>query len=490
MTPCACSCGLHDVMHRPAAATRSAAGPSSASHVAGFERQEEDEPSAEELHDNGDHDNGDHDAALATLQLQVRALQRYKANYELLCGQLDELNAQIGLQLQRHEADVAALQASVAELQADKLALEFRASETQQALVAQHEASRQDREYSEHVHRQLSTAAELLRATEKRMEGDEAQRTAEIQRLQAQLAASNDDQIEQQVLAKELKEELDALRKREASTKEQEALRRQREKRKHKKELLTRTAKLRVASDELDTQRAASRLAKKQLTQLQADNEALRKQLANVKRDGAHLSDIIDSQRAERTSHVEQLSRAKRAKKQLSQDVNELEDELADAKEELVNRNSELETCRAELKAVRGELRVRSQALEDSQRVNAKLTRQVEALQQADEQRCSKAEEQQQQQRANRERRSHKELLRLRELLAANQQRASESSRDVQKLKRELLGVQKLLHGCAQDQETALQPMDQWAEVVRNSAKVEESVLQSAIMDQVRAFAA
>ncbi|RLN87085.1 hypothetical protein BBJ28_00010945 [Nothophytophthora sp. Chile5] len=484
MTPCACSCGLHDVTHRLTAATRSAAGSSGASLAAGFQQHEEDEPSAQELHDDGDHD-----AALATLQLQVRALQRYKANYELLCGQLGELNAQIGLQLQRHEADVAALQASVAELQADKLALESRASETQQALAAQLEASHQDHEYSEHVHRQLSTAAELLRATEKRMEGDEAQRTAEIQRLQAQLAASNDARAEQQALANELKEELDALRKREASTKEQEALRRQREKRKRKKELLTRTTKLRAARDELETQRAASREAKKQLTQLQADNETLRKQLTNVKRDGAHLSDIIDSQRAERTSHVEQLSRVKRAKKQLSQDVAQLEDELADAKEELVSRNSELETCRAELKAVRSELRLRSQALEDSQRDNAKLTTQVEALQQADEQRCSKAEEQQQQ-RGDRERRCRKELLRLRELLAANQQRACESSRDVQKLKRELLGVQKLLHGCAQGQETALQPMDQWAEVVRNSAKAEESVLQSAIMDQVRAFAA
>ncbi|EGZ27204.1 hypothetical protein PHYSODRAFT_438408, partial [Phytophthora sojae] len=378
-----------------------------------------------------------------TLQLQVRALRKYKTNYELLCGQLGELNAQIGLQLQRHEADVAALQASIADLQTDKIALEAQVAEAQQALEAQRDAATQDREYSEHVHRQLGTAAELLKATENRLEQQEESCAEEIERLRAQLAEADDQRAESQESVRRLESEIESLRAHEADAKEQE-------KSKHKKELMARAAKLRALSEELEGQRSAVRASKKQLAQVQADNDALRKQLANVKRDGAHLTDIIDSQRVEHETHADELVQVKKVKKQLAKrvtvltrEVDHLQSELADTREELVQRNDEIESCRVELKGLRTEGE------------NERLTK------------VKKAQEQEQ--RANQERRYRIELSRMRELLTDNQVRASESSKDVQKLRRELLSVQKLLHGCADDQNSTAKPIDPWAELMQNS---------------------
>ncbi|KAF1777374.1 hypothetical protein GQ600_22358 [Phytophthora cactorum] len=396
------------------------------------------------------------EVAVATLQLQVRALRKYKSNYELLCGQLSELNTQIGLQLQRHEADVAALQASMADLQTEKIALEAQVLEAQQALEVQRETAKQDREYSDHVHHQLSTAAELLKATEKRLEQQEKHFTAEIERLRAQLAIGDDERAEYQIRAKGLEEELVQVR--------------EQGKRKHKKELMARAAKLRSLSDELEMQRSALRATKKQLGQVQADNDALRKQLTNVKRDGAHLSNIIDSQRVEHDSYADELLQTKKAKKQL-------------AKQELVHKNNELEKCQDEMKTLRIKLRQTSQELDEVQCSNDKLVKQIETLQKVE----TKTEEQEQ--RASRDYKYRKELTRMRELLVDNQQRASESSKDVQKLRRELLGVQKLLHGCTQERHAVYEPVDQWAEVMRNSVKAEE-VSKNTIMEQVGAFMA
>ncbi|KAE8912624.1 hypothetical protein PF005_g8772 [Phytophthora fragariae] len=424
------------------------------------------------------------EAAIANLQLQVRALRKYKTNYELLCGQLGELNAQIGLQLQRHEADVAALQSSIADLQTDKIALEAQVSEAQQALDIQRDAAKQDREYSEHVHRQLGTAADLLKATENRLEQQEQHFAEDMEGLKAQL---DDERAEYQETVKRVERELEALRAHESDAREQEALRRRQEKNKHKKELMARAAKLRAVSEELEAQRATVRATKKQLAQVQADNDGLRKQLTNVKRDGAHLTDIIDSQRVEHESHADELVQVKKAKKQLAKrvtgltrEVDQLQSELADAREELVQRNDELETCRIELKGIRTELRQATQGLDNAQK-------QVEAFQRAENERLTQAKAQE---RASQERRYRSEFIRMRELLADNQHRASESSKDVQKLRRELLGVQKLLHGCTEDNTPVAKPIDQWAEVMRSSAQMERSGIKGTIMDRVRAFEA
>eukprot|EP00644_Phytophthora_capsici_P015882 jgi/Phyca11/122949/e_gw1.49.177.1 len=395
--------------------------------------------------------------AVSALQLQVRVLRKYKSNYELLCGQLGELNAQIGLQLQRHESDVTALQASIADLQGEKVALETQLLQAQQALTVQREAANQDRDYSEHVHQQLDTAAVLLKATEKRLEEQEVNFTEEIERLKAQIAIGKEEHAES---AKRMEEEIEALRVRQVADKEKEVLRRQQEKRNHKKELMAYRAKLRAVSDELESQRSVLRSTKKHLTQVQTDNETLRKQLANVQRDGAHLSDIIDSQRAEYESNTDELRQIKKAKTQLAkrvavvdQEAGQLQNKLAEAEEELVFKNNQLEDCRDE---------------------------RLDTFQTAGNERCVKVRAVDQEQRAIQERKYRIEMIRMQELLADNQQRATESSKDVQKLRHELLNIQKLLHGCTED--VTPESIDQWrASHLKN---------QSSILDQVRAFSA
>ncbi|RLN57989.1 hypothetical protein BBJ29_003396 [Phytophthora kernoviae] len=406
------------------------------------------------------------EAAMATLKLQVRALRRYKINYKLLCSQLSELNAQIGLQLQRHEADVAALQASIADLQTEKLVFEARASEAEQALTVQREAARQDTEYSEHVHRQLSSATEILKATEKRLEDQEMHFTAEIDHLKEQFAASNEECAEYQASAKELEEDLEALRMRVIATKEQDAIRRQRDKSKHKKELTARATKLRSLTDELETLRSAMRATKKQVGHIQADNDALRKQLVNMKRDGAHLSDISDRQSNEHGMYVKQLALLKKEKKklanhvaQLSQEVDQLDNELSDTREKLVERNSELEACRIELRDVRNEVQQGSHALSDAHSANAELVKQVESLQKAEDEQLINVMADGQELRANREQRYRKEVVRTRKLLADNKQRVAESSQD-------------------------------WADIMRNSITAERSAFKNGIMEQIRVFGA
>lgn len=426
------------------------------------------------------------------LQLEVRALRRYKSNYELLCGELGELNAQISLQLQRHEADVAALQATIADLQTDKLALEARVEEVQQALHVQREVAKQDQDYSDNVHHQLSTAAELLKATEGRLEEQETQFTTEVERLKARLGVCEDERAEHLASVKQLEGEIEILRAQEADAKEEEALRRRREQSKHKKELSSLTVKVRAVSDELEAQRSALRATKKQLAQVQAENDTLRKQLVNVRRDGAHLSDIIDSQRNENDAHAEQLNRVKRAKKQLanqtaslSQEIKQLESELSRANEALAEESSDLQACRAKLAETRNELKRKSQEFDDARSIIANLEAQVEELLSGERERQAKLKAEEREQRASQERRYRTELVRMRELLADNQQRTSESSRGVQKLRRELLGVQKLLHGCKEDRVAPPEPADRWADTMRSSMTRLDT---NRVIEQIRAF--
>ncbi|ETK90803.1 hypothetical protein F441_05648 [Phytophthora nicotianae CJ01A1] len=497
---CSCSCGLHSDERRlhTITAQPSEARDTAAKSVYTQDDVEDEEEgftlssrsSGENYEDDVAIEQEEAEAAITTLQLQVRALRKYKSNYELLCGQLSELNTQIGLQLQRHEADVAALQASIADLQTEKIALEAQVLESQQALAVQRDAVKQDREYSDNVHRQLSKAAELLKATEKRLKQQEEHFTAEMERLRTQLANKDNERAKFQGRAKELEEELETLQERENAAKEQEVMRRRREKGKLKKALMAHKAKLRSLSDELEAQRSALRAAKKQLGHVQADNDALRKQLTNVKRDGAHLSDIIDSQRVEHESYTDELMQTKKAKKQLakrvralSQDREQLQNELADAKEELVHKNSELESFRDEIKTLRVKLQKTSQALNEVESSNEKLVKQIEKLQKMETERCAKAKTEEQAHLASRDHKYRNELIRMRELLVDNQQRSTESSKDVQKLRRELLSVQKLLHGCNQERHA----VDQWAEVLRNSFKAEE-VPKSTILEKLRAL--
>ncbi|KAI9996236.1 hypothetical protein PInf_013619 [Phytophthora infestans] len=420
---------------------------------------------------------------IMTLQLQVHALQKYKSNYELLCGQLSDLNTQIGLQLQRHEADVSALQASIADLQTEKIGLEAEVLEARHALAMTRDTAKQDREYSENIHRQLSTAAELLKATEKRLEQQEQHFTAEVERLKTQLAAGDDKRAEYQARTTALEEEIETLRGQERVAKEQAVLRRRRERSKHKKEVVARAATMRSLSDELEAQRSALRATKKQLGQVQADNDALRKQLTNVKRDGAHLSDIIDSQRAEHESYTDELMQTKKAKKllakrvtALSQEIEQLQTELADARDELVLKNNEIEIGRDEIKTLRVKQRQSSQTLDETRCSNDKLAKWIGAQEEVERERCTKAKTEEQEQRVRRDSKYRTEVLRMRELLEDNQRHATESSKGVQSLRRELLGVQKLLYGCAQAQEVTPEAIDQWAEVMRNSATAEEGV--------------
>ncbi|OWZ11143.1 Myosin heavy chain [Phytophthora megakarya] len=212
---------------------------------------------------------------------------------------------------------------------------------------------------------------------------------------------------------------------------------------------MARASKVRAVSDELEAQRSALRAAKKHVAQVQTDNDALRKQLANVKRDGTHLSDIIDSQRVEYASYTDELVQTKNAKKQLlkrvaglTQQVGQLHNEVADAKDDL-SKNNELKNCQNDLTSVLAELQHISHAFD----------------------------EEKQEKRVSRERKYRKELARMRELLEDNQQRASESSKGVQNLRRELLSVQKLLHGCTSEGGNTPTPIDQWAEALRNSVK-------------------
>ncbi|OQR91777.1 hypothetical protein ACHHYP_04383 [Achlya hypogyna] len=107
------------------------------------------------------------DANRDVLFLRVRTLEKYKNNYELLCSQLSELNTQVGLQLQRHEMDVAALQAVIRGLEKEKTDAIARILELESKAAAQAAVMAQDKEYTDRIHQQLTTAADLLKASER-----------------------------------------------------------------------------------------------------------------------------------------------------------------------------------------------------------------------------------------------------------------------------------------------------------------------------------
>ncbi|CAK4082563.1 unnamed protein product [Aphanomyces euteiches] len=122
------------------------------------------------------------------LYLRVRTLEKYKQNYELLCSQLGELNTQVGLQLQRHEMDVAALQGIIRSLEKDKANLQANGNESDAKIAAQALELKQDKEYTCRIHEQLTTAADLLKASERAHAERDREASTKINQLQHQLS--------------------------------------------------------------------------------------------------------------------------------------------------------------------------------------------------------------------------------------------------------------------------------------------------------------
>ncbi|OQR99549.1 hypothetical protein THRCLA_06468, partial [Thraustotheca clavata] len=100
------------------------------------------------------------------LFLRVRTLEKYKQNYELLCSQLSELNTQVGLQLQRHEMDEKNI-GIIKGLENEKAEMSSKISELEMKVATLTAGINQEKEYTERIHDQLATAAELLKTSER-----------------------------------------------------------------------------------------------------------------------------------------------------------------------------------------------------------------------------------------------------------------------------------------------------------------------------------
>ncbi|RHY27391.1 hypothetical protein DYB32_006810 [Aphanomyces invadans] len=136
------------------------------------------------------------------LALRVRTLEKYKHNYELLCSQLGELNTQVSLQLQRHEMDVAAQQTIIRSLEKDKAELLTKVAECEAKVETHVMVLKQDKEYTECIHQQLTTATELLKTTERNHAERERETAAKLQFMQHQLnVEANEKSVLQRALA-------------------------------------------------------------------------------------------------------------------------------------------------------------------------------------------------------------------------------------------------------------------------------------------------
>lgn len=446
---------------------------------------------------------------LALLQLKVRALDKYKSNYELLCSQLEELNAQIGLQLEQHEADVSTLNDTIAQLRAANRELESALHESQALLAAQQLAAQQDRAYSERVHSQLATATELLKTTEKRVESKEHELALQVHTLELELAAAKKDSSELQSRHARVQDQLDAAER--VSTAKLDTAEQKREKLKLKcrQQVAALRAECEALAHELEAHRAAARTTKWQSAQQASENEALRRQLGAVKGDVENLTAALEQQK-EAAQVAEQ--RQIRCKKQLKQSelalqqaarrADELQSELVLASEALVRKNASVETLQSELRAAKAQSEQQRRELDEHRSRIKELSAQIVSLEtQRATEKC-KADEAER----VRTRLCRKELQQMRQLLAVSHQKATESSRDVHALKQELFSVQEVLHDYRSSQDswrkyirTTLddedardddeQQQQQTAEL-RAASRAEESVLKCAIMEEVAAAAA
>lgn len=446
---------------------------------------------------------------LALLQLKVRALDKYKTNYELLCSQLEELNAQIGLQLEQHEADVSTLHTTITQLESANRELESALHENQALLVAHQHAAQQDRAYSERVHSQLATAAEVLKATEKRVESKEQELQGQVTALEQQLIASKKVTSELESLYARLQEQVDASER--LSTAKLDAAAHKREqlqlKWQRQVEALTReTAALAAENEalacELEAQRAAGRGAKKQHAQLVAENETLRKQLGAVRGDVESLGAMIDQQKQavavadqRQSRYKKQLKQSELALQHATRHADDVQRDLVLTGEALVHQNASVDTLQAELRAAKAQCEQQRRELENSQRRLDELAAQVSGLETEQASAKRKADDAER----VRTRVYRKELEQMRQLLAANHEKAAESSRDVRALKQELVGVQEVLHDYRSRQDTWRKYIcaaeGEWEEhtnavrsaELQGAGRAEESALKCAIMEQVAA---
>uniref|UniRef100_K3WAH6 Uncharacterized protein n=1 Tax=Globisporangium ultimum (strain ATCC 200006 / CBS 805.95 / DAOM BR144) TaxID=431595 RepID=K3WAH6_GLOUD len=425
------------------------------------------------------------------LRLKVRTLEKYKTNYELLCSQLGELNDQIGLTLQQHEHDVASLSATIESLCARNAELEAAVAESDALLESQKHMVQQDRAYSERVHAQLSTAAELLKATESRLESKEAQMHQEIEALEAQVTNLQQKNEEFRTAQSALEQQF--------STKlDEETQKREKRERKSKQHIADLRQELDTCASERETLCTLNRNMKKQLAHRVAEIETLTKQLNHVGADVAHLSEIINRQQEAAQQYEQTQIRRSKQVRQLEAVVNRatkqnesLQAELVASQEDLVRKNALIEALHSEVRALKSAEELQRRELSNAQASIERLTHQLRSLE-AD-QRVEKRDLETQQQAKLRAYR--KELHQMRQLVAVSHQKATESSKDVQSLKHELFGVQERLHAYHRGH-------DQWKEDLRgvedpeedeeqrelyvSAAKVEESVLKRAIMEQVQ----
>ncbi|TYZ63360.1 hypothetical protein PybrP1_008077 [[Pythium] brassicae (nom. inval.)] len=448
---------------------------------------------------------------LALLQLKVRALDKYKTNYELLCSQLEELNAQIGLQLEQHEADVSTLNTTIAQLQSANRELESALRESQGLLVAQQHATEQERAYSERVHSQLATAAEVLKATEKRVESKEQELIAQVNALERQLIAAKKDSSELQSRYSRLQEQVEASERLLNANLDASEHKREKLKLKSKRRIEALTAETAALSAEnealareLEAQRAAVRGAKKQNAQLGFENDSLRKQLGAVRGDVESLTAVIEHQKEaaqyaeqRQSHHKKQLKQSELALREAARRAGEVQSELVLTGEELVRKNVSVDRLQTDLRDAEAQCEQQQRELVDSRRRIEELCAQIGDLEtQRATDKC-KADEAER----VRSRLYHKELLQMRQLLSANHQKATESSRDVQALKRELFGVQEVLHDYRSRQDTWRKYISaveggrgQGEDAARSESaelraagRAEESALKCAIMEQVAA---
>lgn len=420
----------------------------------------------------------------ALLRVKVRTLEKYKVNYDLLCSQLGELNSQIGLQLQRHESDVTALNDAVAQLHSDKQQLEQALDQRTAELSAERLVVQQDREYAQRMHRQLSTAANVLKATEKRLETTETQLQHEIEALKRQL--SHRDEQTEALQARICQQEAALVASRERESNSANAVERCKEA--ANEQIVALQAHLHSVAHKLEAQRSAHRHLKRQFHQQQQERDALAAQLDRARDEATHLAVVLDSQSRSEQHESNQdclrwkkkLRHSQRALQSSSQEISSLQLQLSGLQEELVGKNAMLERLQVELRKTR------------QQQQDATEAKSVRAQKVAE----SGQEDHEQQARWYR-----KEMQRMRQLLTATHARTSASSHEMAQLKQELLGVQSMLHKCqvAAPHETAAKSdkrridNQQHEQCQHEServcvARAEEVVLKSAIMDQVRAF--
>lgn len=427
----------------------------------------------------------------ALLRVKVRTLEKYKVNYDLLCSQLGELNSQIGLQLQRHESDVAALNDAVAQLQSDKQQLEQALAMRTAELSAEQLVVKQDREYAERVHRQLSTAADVLKATEKRLESTETQFQSEIEGLKRQLARR--DEQNEDLRAKLCHQEAARVASKERETSFANAVERCREM--ANEQIVALQDQLDSVAHKLEAQRSAHRHLKRQCHQQQLEKDALAAQLERARDEATHLAVVLESQSRSEQHESNQdclrwkkkLRHAQRALQSSCQEMSSLQRQLSGLQEELVDKNALLERVQVELRIIRQQ---------------QSMTTEVKPVA---AQKVAESSEQEDHERQARWYR--KEMQRMRQLLTATHARTSASSHEMAQLKQELLGVQTMLHKCQvvaipaeipvkldsrrkdnQQQHERQTPRCHHESERVCVARAEEVVLKSAIMDQVRAF--